>query len=811
MSSNCFHCGLANQLGHQFQCDLLGKTEDFCCAGCLAIAETLVCNGLTDFYRFRDANSQKPTELIPQEIRDIEALDTPEILADISQCYNEEYSSNTETSNASTHWRSIDLGIEGISCSACGWLIEKHLSKLPQVKEISVNVSSQRAQLVWSADYPLSKLIKSLAKMGYKMYPFSPDNREKIFAESNRNYIKRLLVAAFGMMQVMTYSLIIYIGEFDDLSVTHRYFFYGLSALVTTPIVFYSAVPFFRSAYLNLKAKRLGMNFPVSVAILSAYFASLYSLFYGANAFYFDSVVMFTFFLLIGRYLEHRARYHSLIKHQNFQQLLPLSVTKQQNGNNEIIRLSEVKPGDCLIIFAGAIIPCDGKLLDESAEINEAILTGEFIPLVKRQGDNLISGSTNNSASFKMRVAKEVKNSRIYQLIALQQEAEKIKPKAVNLADQFSHWYISLLLALVVITGLYWWQIDPQMIFSVVLSMLVITCPCALSLATPASFTAAAAELSDLGLMLRSPDALANLAKVDHIYFDKTGTLTQGQMTLTNIQVFSDLSAQNCLQIAASLEQISDHPIAIAIKQKAIQKRVVVNHKETIAAGVEGEIDQIAYRLGRRDYVEQYGATINPCEYQPFETPLYLMANGQHIATFLLEDEIKNDAAHLIQDLKTKGYQCFILSGDEKSLVEYTAKALSIDHYYAALTPKDKLSLVVQAQQAGHKILMVGDGLNDLGALAAANVSITMANGTNVSKTASDAVLVTQDLKVISDSLQLSKKMRRIIKQNLIWAVTYNLIAVPFAMMGLVPAWLAALGMSFSSLIVVLNALRLRY
>ncbi len=282
-------------------------------------------------------------------------------------------------------------------------------------------------------------------------------------------------------------------------------------------------------------------------------------------------------------------------------------------------------------------------------------------------------------------------------------------------------------------------------------------------------------------------------------------------MTLCNSPVFSNLSSQKCLQIAASLEQISEHPIASAIKREIDQTLPVLRHKETIAAGVEGEIDQVYYRLGRQDFVEQGDTKINHCPHKPYETPLYLTANEQHIATFLLQDQIKSDASSLIKELKSKGYQCFILSGDEKSLVEYTAKLLDVEQFYAALTAKEKLSLVVKAQRAGHKILMVGDGLNDLGALAAADVSITMTNGTNVSKTASDAVLVTQDLKVVSKSLQLSKKMSRIIKQNLIWAVAYNLIAVPFAMMGLVPAWLAALGMSFSSLIVVLNALRLRY
>jgi len=809
MQSHCYHCGLVNPLEQEYSCELLTETRYFCCAGCLAIAETLVANGLTEFYRFRTASSQKQEALIPQEIRDIEALDTTEILQDISQSYPSSHNSEN-LSEGLNQLRSIDLGIEGISCAACGWLIEKHLNQFPQVKEISVNVSTQRAQLIWSADYPLSKLIKSLASIGYKMYPFNQDNREKVFAQSNHDYIKRILVAAFGMMQVMTYSLVIYVGEYQDLSVNNRDFFYGLSALVATPIVFYSAIPFFKSAYRNLKAKRLGMNFPVSIAILSAYFASLYSYIFDGTAFYFDSVVMLTFFLLIGRYLEHRARYRSLLKQQNFQQLLPLSVTLHQSNENKIIPLSDIKIGDHLIIFAGAIIPCDGVLLDDTAEINEAVLTGEFLPVKKQNGDSLISGSSNHSASFKMRVTKAVKESRIYQLIALQQQAEKIKPKAVSLADRFSHWYISSLLILAIVTAIYWLKTDPEMIFPVVLSMLVITCPCALSLATPASFAAASAELSDQGLMIRSSDALSNLSNIDQIYFDKTGTLTEGKISVSRTKAWGNHSPNRCLQIAASLEQLSNHPIASAFKKCTRQRLLVKNHQETISAGVQGEIEQIHYRLGQYKFVKRSNVQLNELEYKQSETALYLTANNQHIATFLMQDQIKKDAKSLIQQLKKQGYQCFIVSGDEKNLVEYTANALSVEHYFAALTPADKLSLVSKAQAEGHRILMLGDGLNDLGALAAANVSMSMATGTNVSKTASDAVLVTQELEVVNKSLLLAKKMNQIIKQNLSWAVIYNLVAIPFAMMGLVPAWLAALGMSFSSLVVVLNALRLR-
>jgi len=803
LNTDCFHCGLEIPKDTNYTCQILQQPCSFCCAGCLAIAETLIANNLTDFYRFRENPSSKPEDLIPQEVLEIEALDTPSILDEIS--------------SQSDNLRSIELGIEGITCAACGWLIEKQLSLMPQVIKISVNVSTQRAQLVWLADYPLSDLLKSFNKLGYRAYPFSEDAREDSYNKINQNYIKRLLVAALGMMQVMTYALAIYIGEFKDLAPEHQTFFHWISGLVATPVVFYSAKPFFQSAYRNLKVKQLGMNLPVSIAILVAYFSSVYSLIFGGNVYYFDSVVMFTFFLLIGRFLEHRARFQALLKQQNFQQLLPLSVSKR-NADNSLttIGVSKVKPGDILVINSGSIIPVDGKLLENPAELNEAILTGEFMPVAKQVGDRLTSGSTNNSSSLVMQVSNDIKNSHIQKLISLQQDAEQMKPDSVSLADRIAHWYVFGLLILVLLAVSYWWQIDPEMAFPIALSVLVVSCPCALSLATPAAIAAATSQLSDLGLMIRNKTALSRFATIDHIYFDKTGTLTTGSMQLTEINSHSDLNSDLCFDIASQLENISNHPVAKAFASDSTKKMKVEQLRETVGKGVSGIICDQFYKLGNKEFVfDDQQSKIENCDIDVkandcFETKLFLVSDKQHIATFILQDKLKNTANHCVNELNQDHYPVTLLSGDSEMSVANTAKQLNISHHIASTTPEGKLAIINQSQKNGEHSLMVGDGFNDVGALAAANVSITMANATNLSKTASDAVLVSSDLSVIPKALSIAKKVNRIIKQNLFWAVFYNVTAIPFAMMGLVPAWLAAIGMSLSSLVVVLNALRLR-
>ncbi len=796
MTDNCFHCDLPVAKNLDYECEVLGSNRHFCCAGCLAIAEILVENNLTNFYRFRDSPSRKAETLIPQELQNIKALDNLSVLEEIS----------TETEDT----RSIELGLDGITCAACGWLIEKKLSTLPQVKQISVNVSTQRATLSWDKSQPLSKILKTLVDLGYRAYPFSEDAREQSFESVNRTYIKRLLVAGLGMMQVMTYALAIYIGEFQDISDENQSFLYWISGIVATPVIFYSAKPFFQSALRNLAARQLGMNLPVSIAILSAYSASVYSLIFDGHIFYFDSVVMFTFFLLIGRFLEHRARYRSLLKQQNFKQLMPLSVARRNTDQSiTTIGISDILPGDILVIHAGGIIPVDGSLLEGAAEVNESVITGEFMPIKKQIGDKLSSGSSNHSASIVMRVSQDFAHSHIQKLIQLQQNAEQMKPDSVSLADRISHWYVFILLILVVASGIYWWQVSPSQAFSIILSVLVVSCPCALSLATPAAIAAATSQLSDLGFMIRSKTALSHLAKVTEVYFDKTGTLTTASMQIKEVILFTDTNQEQCIQIASSLENISDHPVAKAFKNE-VANCSASDLRETIGKGVTGIINSKRYRLGNEGYAfdEQSNNTALPAV--GFETHLYLVCNNSHIATFVLQDSLKESAKPAIAKLIQQSLDVILLSGDSAASVANTAARLKIKKHFANSSPEGKLAIILNAQSQQKNCLMVGDGFNDIGALGAANVSITMASGTSVSKTASDAVLVANDLNVIPQSIAIAHKVQKIIRQNLSWAVFYNITAIPFAMMGLVPAWLAAIGMSLSSLVVVLNALRLR-
>lgn len=796
MTDICYHCDLPLPAGEKFETKVLDKTRQFCCPGCLAIAETIVASNMESFYQFRTQKNQTAQELVPQELIEIEALDNPAVLNDLITSENQ-----TQT---------IELGIEGITCAACAWLIKNRVGQLNHVVSIDVNATTHRANVKFKQETNLSGIIKLIRELGYRAYPFSEDQQETAVVKENKAYSKRLIVAGLAMMQVMMFSTGLYIGEFQDIAAEHAFFLHSISALLATPVVFYSALPFFTSAWRSLKHLHFGMNLPVSIAILSAYSASIYSLFTNGQVYYFDSVVMFTFFLLLGRYLEHRTRLKAIFKQQNFKRLIPLSVTvADTEGNSRVLPINDVQPGDIIIVHAGAIIPIDGKLIDEYAEVNESVITGEFLPVKKQAGDNLYSGSTNQGTSFKLQAKHRLKECRIQQLVQLQNNAEHLSSDRVNLADKIASWYVIVLLILATISGLIWYSIEPEQVFPVVLSLLVVSCPCALSLATPTAVAAATARLTDLGLMIKKSQTLAKLSETKSTFFDKTGTLTVGEITILNTIIHTDTSAKTCLQIAKSLESISNHPIANAFKRLSVSGLPVSTVKEIIAAGIEGEINHTTYRIGNKGFIEDLLSTEQTEIIQPDQDhiSIYLCDSKQLLATFILNDEVNPTAKKAIADLSDQNINIKLISGDSELSSNQVAEQLGIKEVYASKSPELKLAIIKQHQKPS---LMVGDGVNDIGALSQADVGITTGSAAHLSKATSDAVLISHDLSVIPQAIRITKKLNRIIRQNLSWAVVYNLTAIPFAVAGLVPPWLAAIGMTASSLIVVLNALRLR-
>jgi Cu2+-exporting ATPase len=804
MSQDCFHCGLAIPKGASYSVDIDGIDQEMCCMGCQAVAQVIVDNGLTDFYKHRTTKSTKPVDLIPAELQiyDNDALQQ----------------SFVQSNNGSI--REASLILEGIVCAACVWLNEHNVKQLEGVIDFRVNYSTHRASLKWDNDkIKLSEVLLAIANTGYNAHPFDPARLDALHQKEKSAALRRIALAGMGMMQVMMPAIAIYLGENSDMTESMRNFLRWISLIITTPVVLYSSRIFFTSAWRDLKRGVFGMDVPVSLAIGSAYIASVWATVTNTGEVYFDSVVMFTFFLLLGRFLEMGARHKAGQVADALVRLLPQVATRldiDESGKElqTVIPASELALGDSVLIKPGETIPADGSVIEGTSSANESLLTGESMPRQKVVGDELIGGSINGESPLTMRVDKLGDSTMLSSIIRLLDRAQSEKPNLAKFADRSAGWFVLLLLLIAVAVFTTWWFIDPSRAFWVALSVLVITCPCALSLATPAALTAATGNLTEQGVLATRGHALETLAKVTHVIFDKTGTLTHGRLEVVDTQVLGEKTKTECEALAIGLESASEHPIAKAIqKLSTIPERLVQISAES-GRGVEGILDNRRIRLGTKSYVaelagkELLGKKIP--EGLNSTTAVYLGRRNEWLAVFYLQDETRKEAKQTIDKLKTMGIKVSLLSGDNQQAVSAVSQVLGIDNAIAELLPAGKLETVQKLQAQGEVVAMIGDGVNDAPVLAAADVSIAMGSGSQLAQASADMILLSENLAQLPSSITLSKRMQRIIHQNFAWAIVYNLVAIPLAAMGWVAPWMAAIGMSMSSLVVVLNALRLK-
>lgn len=799
-SRSCYHCGLPVPDNSQFLVVINSNSESMCCPGCQAVASAIVDGGLESFYKYRtQINERSELQIVNA---DWQIYDLPEVQSEFVTDFDENF-------------RQANLLLEGISCAACSWLIETHLKKNAAVKIVSVNVSTHRCTIVWSPEQmPLSELFKSLSHIGYKPRPATDDQQQEFFKKENRIALFRLGVAGFGMMQSMMVAVGIYFGATE----TWLDFLRWLSMLVATPVVFFSASPFFKAAWRSIKSKQLIMDVPVALAIGLAYLASAWATITSSGEVYFESVSMFAFFLLLGRYIEQRARHRNRLAFGNLAQLMPLTaccitqndVTNNEQEITENIPLKMLALDDLVLVKAGETFPCDGIIMNGESEAVEAIITGESNPVAKRIGDKVIAGTLNGHSALRVRVTAIGSATQLSSIERLAVQAAEEKPKQVVMADKIARFFIARLLVVCVGVFLFWWFKDPSRALWITLSVLVVTCPCALALAMPAALSAATANLRKRGFVIARGHVIETLTKVTRIIFDKTGTLTLGRFGITDVLLLAEQKREDVLAIAGALETDSNHPIARAFfnAQNTIRAS---NIKQTTAAGVEGIIGGEIYRLGTQEFACEIISTQQKNLTSPDQNKLWLLlANTQGaIAWFGLEDEIRPSAQAAITELQNMGIAVELLSGDQSGAVAQLAKKLGIDEYTASAKPGDKLAQLNRAQARGETVLMIGDGINDVPVLAGADVSVAMASASDLAQTRADSILLNNQLTQLPKAIEIAERTHNIIKQNLMFSLAYNLIALPLAASGHVAPWAAAIGMTMSSLIVVLNALRL--
>ncbi len=795
-SSTCYHCGLPNPPNSHYVVEIEGQQRAMCCPGCAAVARAIVDQGLTDYYKYRTEPARNPAELVPDSLQEMALYDRPEIQQQF-------------VSVKSENVRQASLILEGITCAACIWLNERHVSAIPGVLEFRVNFASHRAQVSWdSSQLHLSDILQAIAAVGYIAHPFDPGRQEVVYKKERSQALRRIAVAGLGMMQVMMLAVALYAGDYQGMDADLKNFMRWISLLITTPVVLYSAQPFFRRAWRDLRRTQLGMDVPVSLAIGAAFLASAWATAAGTGEVYFDSVNMFTFFLLSGRFLEMQARHKAGLAADELIRILPAMATRLDDGVPIEVLVSELMVGDRVQVKPGGTIPADGIVVDGRSSVDESLLTGESHPVAIEISDSVVGGSINISSPIIVDIQHVGEDTVLAGIIRLLDRAQTEKPRIAQLADRIAAWFVAAILLLAVAVFAWWWQHEPAEAFWITLSVLVVTCPCALSLATPAALVAGTGALTRQGLLTTRAHALEVLGQATHMIFDKTGTLTHGQLELIDTRVLGSVAAQQCIELAGALEQSSEHPLARAFQHSSHNTLSATEVEAVTGQGIQGVIDGKVYRLG--------SPAFSGCEESilaessaALASQIVLSDEQGPLCVFSLADRLRDEAAEAIRLLRAQGISIWLLSGDSTDNVRQVATGLGIDHAEGRMLPEDKLERLRQLEQTGAVVAMVGDGVNDAPVLAGAAVSIAMGGGTQLAQVSADMLLLSENLMHLSEGVRQSHRTRSIIRQNLGWALVYNTVALPLAAAGYIAPWMAAIGMSMSSLVVVLNALRL--
>ncbi len=799
--ADCYHCGLPVPDGADYKVTIDGESHEMCCHGCQAVAQAIVDGGLTSFYKHRESPSRRPEDLVPEALQRFDLYDQPAL-----------QQSFVEIDDASV--KTASLILEGITCAACVWLNERHVNALPGVVDFAVNYSTHRARVRWDdSKIHLSDILKAITEIGYVAHPFDPGRQEAVNKKEKSAALRRLAVAGLGAMQVMMLAIAMYAGDYSGMEADLRVFMRWVSLLLTLPVVAYSAAGFFRTAWRDLRRRQLSMEVPVSLAIGGAFTASVWSTVFGGSEVYFDSVCMFAFFLLASRYLEMGARHRAGEAAEELVKLLPATTTRLNDADEEVVvAVSELAPGDRVRVRPGETIPADGNVIDGRSSVDESLLTGESLPRPRQVGDELVGGSVNVESPLLLKVEKVGEDTLVSAIVRLLDRAQAEKPSVARLADRVAGWFVGVLLIVATLVATFWYFHAPEHAFAITLSVLVVTCPCALSLATPTAITAASGALTRLGLLTTRGHALEGLAQATHILFDKTGTLTRGILQLAEVELLNDrgIDRTRVLDLAAALESGSEHPVGKALVSRASHKLRPTDLTNLPGHGMQGVIESRRYRIGNAAYVAELSNSAVPLPGDGFGTEVYLGDEQGILARFELRDELRPDADVAIQRLKELGLQVEILSGDVAGAVKRVADQLGVSEASAGMRPDGKLDRVRELQAAGHRVAMVGDGVNDAPVLAGADVSIAMGQGAQLAHASADMVVLSERLSALPDGVRKARATRTVIKQNLAWAILYNIAAVPLAAAGMVAPWMAAIGMSFSSLVVVFNALRLK-
>lgn len=777
----CHHCGeTLPAMPAKVQLD--GQWQWFCCDGCAAAAQWIRDARLGDYYKLRS----EPGMRVRADAADFGVWDREELLAG--------HARDVEGG------REITVLSDGMRCAACAWLIDRALGREEGVLDAGANAVTGRIRIAWDpALTPLSRVLARLASLGYRPYLATGEVRERERRRQRNRALLRIGLAGLGAMQAMMFAEALYLDTRGEMPLPTRDFFRWITFLVSTPVVFWAGWPFIAGAWREIRERVLGMDTLVAGATLLAYVASVWGTVVGAEHVWYDAAVMFVFLLLVARQLEQRARHIASAQVDALARARPAFATRErEDGTRESIPLAELSVGDIACVAVGEPVPADGVLLDDNARFEEALLTGESHPAAKRAGDAVLAGTACREHPARLRVTRVGADTRLAQLAHLVEQAQAHRPALARGTRKIASWFVAGVLLATVAVYAFWRIHDPSRAFEVTLALLVVSCPCALSLAVPATLAAAHGALAKLGVLAVRPDALDTLARATDVVFDKTGTLGDGKPRLAGIGMCDGIAEADALRIAAALERDSGHPLAAAFADVP-DAPAATALRNVAGQGIEGMVEGRRWRLG------QAGFATGDAD----DGAIWLGGDDGARARFEVAEGERADARAAVDALRAGGLAVHLSSGDGAASVQRFAARMDIADAHARQSPEAKLAHVRALQQRGRVVAMVGDGLNDAPVLAGADVSLAIGEGAALAQRAADLVLAGSSLLRLPQAIDVARRSRRILRQNLAWALGYNVLALPLAAAGLVTPWLAALGMALSSLLVTGNALRL--
>jgi Cu2+-exporting ATPase len=759
---------------------VLGAGRELCCAGCEGVARAIVAAGAERYYAARDAAGVRP-----------EALPPPDV-------YDDPAAQREFVASPAEHVREATLILDRIRCAACLWLNEQALRRVPGVLRAHVNFATQRASIAWDPRATrLSSIVDAIRAVGYDAYPFDPRRGDALAKQARRRALWRLFVAGFGAMQVMMYAWPAYVDAgagtlAPDAAALMRW----ASFLITLPVLVFSCGPFFRGAWEDARRRRISLDTPIALGLAAAFAASAWATVTATGEVYFDSIAMLAFLLLAARTAELFARQKAGRELDRLARWMPSFALRRVGSATERVPAHALAAGDLVVVPAGERAPADGTVEEGASSADESLLTGEARPVPKRPGKMLVGGSVNLEQPLVMRVARAGADTQAAAIGRLVERAAASRPALVERADRLAQ----VLTYVVIATAALAWAASGNVWVAV--AVLVATCPCALALAAPIVLTRAGARLLARGAALTRSRALEALERATDVVLDKTGTLTRGRPEIARVVTFGADEAE-CRALAAALEASSTHPLARAFRRVG-QWPTVREVRNVAGAGMQARLDGRRVRIGSGAFCEEIAGAPAP----QAGAQVYLAREGRWLAAFFVEDALRPEAEGIVRALASRGLRVHLVSGDDPAIVEALAQRLGIDSWAGGATPQAKFDVVTRLQGEGRVVAMLGDGLNDAPVLARADASVAMGAGADAAKLQADVVLTADRLGAFEDLLETSRRAMRLVRQNLGWALAYNAVALPAAALGWIGPWEAAIGMSASSFIVVLNALR---